>query len=337
MEPYYFSQLNKQQQKTYTTIKTGLQSLKESFEVPRVEAEELYDIFSKIRLDCPEIFYVSSYKYSFFQDSSQYKMKPVYLFDKNKIKEHQKAMNARVEKLCRPMQGKKDLEKELYIHDFITANVSYDKLKKQYSHEIIGPMGQGVGVCEGIAKSVKIMCDRLQMPCIVVISHNNPEKNKKYRHAWNIIKIDGHWYHLDATFDNTLGDEESRYDYFNLDDKAVFKDHEPLVYKAPACTIGDVFYYRQKKLSFTKMEDVEKRSIQAAKRGKTLTFHWRGGFLTRAVMEEILNVISETAKSKNKHCQIMVNWPQAIIRVRFIPEQQPEIVKMEDAYSEENE
>ena len=26
----------------------------------------------------------------------------------------------------------------------------YDKLKKPYSHEIIGPLGQGVGVCEGI-------------------------------------------------------------------------------------------------------------------------------------------------------------------------------------------
>lgn len=55
-------------------------------------------------------------------------------------------------------------------------NVVYDKLKKQYSHEIMGPLGQGVGVCEGIAKSVKILCDKLQIPALVVISENNPDK-----------------------------------------------------------------------------------------------------------------------------------------------------------------
>ncbi|WP_412693988.1 hypothetical protein [Clostridium sp. AF21-20LB] len=41
-----------------------------------------------------------------------------------------------------------ELEKERYIHDFICEHVHYDKLKKPYSHEIIGPLGQGVGVCE---------------------------------------------------------------------------------------------------------------------------------------------------------------------------------------------
>ena len=34
--------------------------------------------------------------------------------------------------------------------------MKYDKLKKEYSHEIIGALGNGVAVCEGIAKAVKI-------------------------------------------------------------------------------------------------------------------------------------------------------------------------------------
>ena len=41
-------------------------------------------------------------------------------------------------------------------------HVRYDKLKKSYSHEIIGPLGQGVGVCEGIAKSVKSAVRRIR-------------------------------------------------------------------------------------------------------------------------------------------------------------------------------
>lgn len=336
MEPYYYSQMNKQQQRIYQVIKSGLESLSQSFDVQRIDGTELSDIFYKLRLDCPEIFYASTFHYSFYEDSSLVKMKPVYLFEKSKIREHQMAMNARVEKLARMAKDKNDWEKEQYIHDFICENVTYDKLKKQYSHEILGPLGHGVGVCEGIAKSVKILCDKLSIPCIVAISENNPEKNIKYRHAWNVIRINDVWYHLDATFDNSLGKKEVRYDYFNLDDKSIFKDHEPVIYKVPACSEGDHFYYKEKKLSFTKKEDVAKRLQQAIKKGKVLTFHWRGGYLTKTVLEELLQIITEAASEKKRYSQVSINWPQAVIRVMFFQEQVEDSVKIEDAYEEEN-
>lgn len=336
MEAYYYSQMNKQQQRIYQVIKSGVESLSQKIDVQRIDGRELSEIFYKLKLDCPEIFYVSTIQYSFYEDSTLLKAKPVYLFEKNKIREHQIAMRTRVEKLARVVKDKNDLEKEQYIHDFICKNVTYDKLKKQYSHEIIGPLGQGVGVCEGIAKAVKILSDQLSIPCIVAISENNLEKNIKYRHAWNVIRINGVWNHLDATFDNSLGKKEVRYDYFNLDDKSIFKDHEPVIYKVPTCSNGDNFYYKEKKLSFTKKEDVEKRCQQAIKKGKVLTFHWRGGYLTKAVMEELLYTIAEVAKEKGRHIQVSINWAQAVIRVKFIEEQVEDTVKMEDAYEEEN-
>lgn len=194
---------------------------------------------------------MSGFKYRYFADSPNLIFIPEYLFEKSKIKDHQKAMNARVEKLARPADKLAELEKEKYIHDFICENIHYDKLKKPYSHEIIGPLGHGVGVCEGIAKSVKILCDALGIWCMIALCGNNPEKGIKYRHTWNIVKIGKTCYHLDATFDNSLGKcvetgGEIRYDYFNLDDKAVFRDHEPLIAPAPACTDGDHFYYKEK-------------------------------------------------------------------------------------------
>ncbi len=336
MEPYYYSQMNKQNQRIYQVIKNGLLSLAPDFEVPRMDGKELADIFYQIRLDCPEIFYASTFQYSFYPDSTLVRMKPVYLFDRNKIREHQKAMRVRVEKLARTVKVKEEWEIEQYIHDFICKNVTYDKLKKQYSHEIIGPLGQGIGVCEGMAKSVKILCDELSIPCIVVISENNPEKHIKYRHAWNVIQIQGAWYHLDATFDHSLGKKEVRYDYFNLADKSIFKDHEPSIYKIPACIDELHFYYKEKKLSFTKMEEVAKRCEQAMKKGKVLTFHWRGSYLTKTVMEELVHLITSKAKEKSRHSQISINWPQAVIRVRFMQEQLEEAVKVEDVYEEEN-
>ena len=77
-----------------------------------------------------------------------------------------------------------------------------------------------------------------------------------------------------------------------------FKDHEPLIAAAPHCTDHDHFYYKEKKLSFTKTEDVYKRSLQAAKKGKTLTFHWRGGYLTREVLNELLGLIRKAGEEK---------------------------------------
>ena len=267
----------------------GLMELSDEFLIPQVPTTDgnwLYDVFFQLRLDHPEIFWAVGFKYRYYKDSPNLILIPEYIFDKNKIREHQKALGARVDKLVRTAMKFSEWDKEKYVHDFICENIRYDKLKKPYSHEIIGPLGHGVGVCEGIAKSVKVLCDALGVWCIIAICGNNPEKGIKYRHTWNIVRINGQYYHLDATFDNTLGKNEDgstsiRYDYFNLDDKNIFRDHEPLIAPAPPCPDGNHFYYREKKLSFTKLEDVYKRALQAAKKGREFTFHWRGGYLTR--------------------------------------------------------
>ena len=332
MEPYYYSHMNKQQQAVYHAMKTGIQSLAPSFPCPRMDGKELTDVFLKLRLDCPEIFFVSGFHFRYYPDSANVELSPEYLFDKNKIKDHQKAMKARVEKLVRPAVAMAELEKEQYVHDFICQNVRYDKLKKSYSHEILGPLGQGVGVCEGIAKTVKILCDQLGIWCIVVISEANPEKNIKYRHAWNIVKIGGAYYHLDATFDNTLSHMGPvRYDYFNLDDGKVFRDHEPVIWKVPDCTVSDGFYYRVKKLSFTKMEEVEKRALQAAKKGKELIFHWRGGALNRETAAQMLKAFKKAGEKKGKYPRAAINWPQAVLLVEYLSELPAEELVTEEA------
>ena len=341
MEQYYYNHMDKQKQAAYHGILQGITSLADEFQIPALDGEDLYNVFFQLRLDHPEIFWATGYKYRYYKDSPNIIFIPEYLFDKGKIKEHQKAMKSRVEKLVRPAQSLSEWEKEKYVHDFICQNVHYDKLKKAYSHEIIGPLGQGVGVCEGIAKAVKVLLDTLGVWCVIAICGNNPEKGIKYRHTWNIVRIGGAYYHLDATFDNTLGKsdkvEDIRYDYFNLDDGHIFKDHEPLIAAEPHCTDHDHFYYKEKKLSFTKTEDVYKRSLQAAKKGKTLTFHWRGGYLTREVLNELLRLIRKVGEEKNKTAVVNVNWPQAVLRLHYTEAQMQECITMEDANEGEKE
>ena len=98
-------------------------------------------------------------------------------------------------------------------------------------------------IWEGIAKAVKVLLDALGVWCVIAICGNNPEKGIKYRHTWNIVKINGTYYHLD--------------------DQQIFRDHEPLIALAPHCSDHDHFYYKEKKLSFIRQEDVYKRSLQA--------------------------------------------------------------------------
>ena len=44
----------------------------------------------------------------------------------------------------------------------------------------------------------------------------------KNPHMWNSVKIDGNWYHLDITWDDS---ENAYYHYFNLSDKVIKRDH----------------------------------------------------------------------------------------------------------------
>lgn len=329
---YYYQQLSKIEQKAYYAIKEGLQSLETSFQVPLLDGPRLWEIYFMVRMDCPEIFYSVKFSYQYYKESGHARLTPEYLFQKSKIIEHQKAMEARVKKLARQAEHMSEREKELFIHDFICQNVRYDKLKKAYSHEIIGPLGQGVGVCEGIAKTVKRLCDALGIWCIIALSENNPEKGIKYRHAWNIVRIEGNYYHLDATFDNSLSKEGIlRYDYFNLSDRQIFKDHEPVLWKAPECTDGDHTYYREKKLSWTTLEEVRKRTAQAVKKRKTLIFHWRGGYLTKEVVKELFEIFREEAQKKGMYAYLSLNWPQAVLQAAFREEAPQRQIVMEEA------
>ena len=88
MEQYYYNHMNKAQQAAYHSILSGVKNLADEFQIPALEGEELYNVFFQMRLDHPEIFWVSSYKYRYYKDSPNLIFIPEYLFDKKKICKH---------------------------------------------------------------------------------------------------------------------------------------------------------------------------------------------------------------------------------------------------------
>ena len=302
MDGFYYKGLNREEKSAYEQMRAGF--------------ERLAEVYLRLKLDTPLLFYVTGYSYRFYPGAEHVELLPEYLFDKGKIRTHQQAIAARIERLTRPLQGKSQMEKEMAIHDFILDSVRYDKLKKSYSHEIIGPLTQGVGVCEGIAKTVKVLCDAMGVECIIALSEANPEKGVRYRHTWNVLTIDGKRYHMDATFDNSLQRGTHRYDYFNLDDRHIFLDHEALVLPVPECTEDKGYYYRS--ISLTKTEDVANRVRQALrKKQKQFVFHWRGGGLNREILNEILEGAAAEAGKKGLQVSCAVNVRQAVIQLDF--------------------
>lgn len=319
---YYYNQLSKPLRAVYDALLGGFRALATSIRIAFVSETVLSDIYLRLKLDEPLIFYVTGYRCRYMPGADHLELLPEYLFDKGRIQTHRQAVQARLQRLVRPLAGKSSAEQELAIHDFILQNVRYDKLKKPYSHEILGPLTQGVGVCEGIAKTVKALCDAAGLWCIVALCEANPEKGIRYRHAWNIVQLGGQYYHLDATFDNSLQCGAARYDYFNLDDSHIFRDHEPLVLPAPACTDGRAFYYRS--VSLTKLEDVEKRTAQALrKKQPTFLFHWRGGGLNRELLLQLQAIAARLAQEKGLQASSSVNVPQAVLQFRFTDAAQP--------------
>lgn len=333
-QEYYYQQMTKAQQSSYRAMLEGFSSVSPEFPVPGLEGRELSDLFFRLRLDHPAIFYVEGFHYIKAEASGYVRFIPEYMFEKKKIRDMKQALEARISRLAGEAGNLSLDEKEAYIHNFICSNVTYDKLEKPYSHEIIGPLQQGVGVCEGIAKTVKVLCDRLGLECIIAVSQANPDEGVRYRHAWNLIRLKNTWYHLDATFDNCLGRYgQKRFDYFNLDDRMIFKDHQPLVYPMPACTDGSRFYYKENRLSLTRAEEVTGR-MKAVLRKKQpfCVFHWRGGALNRDVLSRIVESASEAAKEKGKFIRLSVNYRQAVMELGVVDSQVQETICREEVF-----
>ena len=62
-----------------------------------------------------------------------------------------------------------------------------------------------------------------------------------------------------------------------------------------------------------------------------LLFHWRGGYLTREILAEFLEIFDKEAQAKDKRAYVSVNWPQAVLRVRFEDGAGEEHIEMEEA------
>jgi hypothetical protein len=139
-----------------------------------------------------------------------------------------------VVKVIKP--GMSDLEKELALHDYLVFNTTYDYANyladtvTEESHQPYGVLVNKIAVCDGFARTMQILLDMVGIENEFVHGDSDGEKGW-YGHAWNLVRIDGEYFHLDVTFDNIdKNDKEIEYDsishtYFNISDRQISFDH----------------------------------------------------------------------------------------------------------------
>lgn len=101
-----------------------------------------------------------------------------------------------------------------YIHDYIAQTVTYNA-DAAYHDAVTGLFCEPYQiVCEGYSKAFKLLCDKADIPCIVVPGNINVENNTG--HMWNYVMMeDNEWYGLDCTWDDGNSDVTPvKYNYF---------------------------------------------------------------------------------------------------------------------------
>ena len=121
-----------------------------------------------------------------------------------------------------------DYEKVVAAHDYIVSNCRYNK--EAIDNDTLcdddfstyGALVKGLAVCQGYAEAFEMLMDIAGIDCIMV----KGTVNNGVSHAWNMVKLENDWYHVDTTFDDPVPETEDIVKlYLNISDKDIEKDH----------------------------------------------------------------------------------------------------------------
>ena len=115
------------------------------------------------------------------------------------------------------LDGLTQYEKVKTLYQYVIDRMTYKDLGTKIAHSPMGFLFHGEGVCQAYAVSLHMLLERAGIESRYIIGSIHEDllnEGESGAHAWNMVKLDGNWYHLDATWD----DEESSWEYFLVSD-----------------------------------------------------------------------------------------------------------------------
>ena len=101
--------------------------------------------------------------------------------------------------------GMSSYDKELAVYRFLTTELKFDSGLLTVIPETDADSGNPYGVlknhsaiCVGYATTFRLLMQMMGIDCMVV-------HNTDLTHSWNLVKLDGDWYHTDCYSDNETG------------------------------------------------------------------------------------------------------------------------------------
>ena len=149
---------------------------------------------SSIIYSSPEYFYLQSAYGISSSEGAVVSVTPTYTATKEEVLGMREIYQERLAEIVAgaPENGS-DFDKILYLHDYFIQNYTYDEtltIRDAYTF-----FTQKTGVCQAYMLGLIAAARELGLESIPVTSD-------AMKHAWNLVKIDGAWYHVDITWDD---------------------------------------------------------------------------------------------------------------------------------------
>lgn len=115
-------------------------------------------------------------------------------------------------------------DKLKYFHDYLVTHCE-SSTDDEYANTVYGALVKGKALCEGYAKSFSYLCNKAGIENMIVTGSTD------VAHMWNMVKVEGNWYHVDVTWDKPDGmlsemyPDMVLYQYFMVTDSVIENDH----------------------------------------------------------------------------------------------------------------
>lgn len=247
---YYRSTLNTNEQKAYDILVDGIKNHKSSVILPKIGKTAVRRVRCAIDSDYPEFFFIKPSVYYELANQIEYHIE--YSLSQKNVTEITRTLNTIAKKLLLKSKANGlsgDLQIAAYLHDYLTDHISYTKGDRSLTrnHNLVGALINRETVCEGYSKLYLFLLDKAGIPAIYV--SGKTVGGSAAGHAWNMVKVNGKWYHVDVTWDSNGKGNKGDWDYFLLSDAQIRTKKHILNYdgwKLPQC-INEIHLNRIKR------------------------------------------------------------------------------------------
>ena len=197
--------------------------------------------------------------------------------------------------------GMNEHEKVKAIHDWIVNRIEYDQSLSHYTAYEAVTLGEAV--CQGYALLGYKMLKEAGITVLIAEGTVNTGE-----HAWNMVQLDGIWYHLDLTWDDPVGitaagkdpsaktaksgENTIRYNYYLKTDEELRADHQwTKTYPAATVSYADTIRELEQQGKATERSRFGKLKM-------ALGLHWLEPEYTVSSAEQLNQMIQSALESR---------------------------------------